>query len=105
MNDVIALIGTTVTESLAGEQTEAADPEREVFCDIRSVGMRESYAALSVGYTPEIKVWIACHEDYQGEQWVRHDGTIYKVIRTYRNGNGIDLTLARSTIGLTLETG
>lgn len=69
---------------------------REVYCTIRSVGMREMYEALSHGLRPELVVDLAHDFEYQGEQFCEVGGVEYTIIRTYINENdGIELTLQR----------
>ena len=77
---------------------DAATPtKRMVFCTVRSVGMRESYEALSHGLRPEIVLDIAHDFEYQGEQFAEVGGVQYQVIRTYRkaDSDGTELTLQR----------
>ena len=70
--------------------------ERKVFCTVRSVGMRESYEAMSHGLRPELVITLAQAFEYQGEGGVILDGTDYTVLRTYvTTEDGIELTLQR----------
>lgn len=74
---------------------ESATP-REVFCTVRSVGMREVYEAMGHGLRPEIVIDLAHACEYQGEQYAELEGVPYEIIRTYRSEtNGIELTLQR----------
>lgn len=65
---------------------------REVFCEVRSVGMRESYEARSQGLTPSVAFALALAEDYEGEHELIWHGIRHRIIRTYVNGDGIELT-------------
>lgn len=69
----------------------------EVFAEVRSVGMRESYEALSIGLHPEIVFKLAIDADYDGQRQVIWNNVTYKVIRTYVSGDGIELTCERWT--------
>ena len=74
---------------------ETVEP-REVFCTVRSVGMREMYEALSHGLRPELVIDLAHDFEYQGENFAEVNGVSYQIIRTYYNeSNGIELTLQR----------
>ncbi len=69
------------------------DVKREVFCGFRSIGMREFYAASTTDFHPELKLALADYLDYNGETLVDYDGQRYRVIRTFRNGQELELTL------------
>lgn len=69
--------------------------EREVFCEVRSIGMTEAYTAMAHGFNPEVKFILALAEDYQNERTLKWNGVTYKVLRTYINGDGIELTAGR----------
>ena len=76
------------------------DPEaprpREVFCTIRSVGMREVYEAMSHGLRPELVIDLPHAFEYQGENFARVNETDYLIIRSYATEtNGLELTLQR----------
>ena len=61
------------------------DVLREVFCGVRSIGMKEFYSANSTDYRPELKLVLA---DYNGQR--------YRILRTYRAGQELELTLERA---------
>ena len=91
---------TLISESPAarGVNEPATGTERDVFCTVRSVGMRESYEALSHGFTPELVFILAQDFEYQGEKRCSCDGVYYDIIRTYvTEADGIELTVQRST--------
>ena len=79
MNEVITLIGS------AGE--------RDVFCRLASIGQREYYEAQAVDVYPECKFILADYLEYENE----HDGQRYHVLRTYRNGQELEITVARAS--------
>lgn len=99
MTDLVTLVALPTLRS-----GDISETETDLFCEIRSVGFRETYAAAAVGIKPEVMVRLADYFDYQGQPFVRLDGVLYKVYRTYRDGIALDLTLA-SPVGLkdTLE--
>ncbi len=70
---------------------------KEVFCGLRSVGHTEFYEAHSVDYHPEIVFILADYLDYSGETLVKHEGALYRVIRTYRTGQSLEITVGRAS--------
>ena len=70
---------------------------REVFCCLRSVGHTEFYEAYALERRPELKFVLADYFDYEGEEYVKHGDTLYRVIRTYRTGMELELTVARAS--------
>lgn len=83
MNEVITLIGN------AGE--------RDVFCRLASIGQREYYEAQAVDVYPECKFILADYLEYENEQLLEYDGQRYRVLRTYRNGQELEITVARAS--------
>ena len=78
---VITLIGDDPTAH--GVFDAPALIERTVFATVRSVGMSETYQAMSAGLSPELVLVIANKADYAGETRVLYDGVEYDVIRVY----------------------
>ena len=72
-----------------------SETSREVFCETASVGMKEFYQAHEVGMQPEIKFVLSDYYDYEGEMLAEHDGVRYRIIRTYRTGQSLELTCTR----------
>lgn len=69
---------------------------REVFCEVRSIGQKEFYDSYATDFYPELKLVLADHLDYEGERLVEHEGQRYRVIRTYRAGQSLELTVERA---------
>lgn len=75
--------------------------EREVFAELRSVGQSEFYQAQALGLKPEIKFLLPDYLEYQGEQKLRFqdfgesEEKEYTVLRTFRNGNVLELVCKR----------
>lgn len=84
MNEVLLLI------SEDGER-------REVFAKQNSIGMTEFYQAAATDYSPEVKFTLADYLDYNGETIAKHEGTLYRIMRTYRAGQTIELTMTRAS--------
>ena len=95
MDDVVTLLGDEQIEyDDEGTQT-VKRTETTVFCFAESVGRYEVYAAASAGLKPEWKVTLAMAADYHGETVARFHGDLYSVVRTYRDGDAVELTLER----------
>lgn len=73
-----------------------ADVEREVLCTLRSIGTQEFYQASATEYHPEAKFILADYLDYDDETLARYNGTLYRIIRTYRAGKSLELTVERA---------
>ena len=98
-DNVIKLIAETKTTDEHGD-TISTESSREVFAEVKSIGQKEFYESQAVGLKPEIKFVIADFFDYQGEQKVRFTpfrGTEeeYRVIRTYRTSNRLEIVCSR----------
>lgn len=84
MNEILLLIGE--------------DGERlEVFAKQNSIGMAEFYQAAATDYRPEIKFTLADYYDYNGETFAKYEGQLYRIMRTYRAGQEIELTLTSAS--------
>lgn len=68
---------------------------REVFGRLASIGQSEFYQAHAVGLKPELKFILADYLDYEDETQVEYLGQRYRVLRTFRNGQELELTLYR----------
>lgn len=92
--DVLTLIGEV--QGSHGRFEAASELHRQVYCTVRSVGMREAYEAMSHGLHPEW-VFVLTHSfEYHGEKRCIFHGVEYRVIRTYVNENdGIEITAER----------
>ncbi len=71
---------------------------REVLCGVRSIGMREFYQANASDFHPEVKFVLADYLDYSNEPRVKYDGDlavpgVYRVLRTYRTGQELEITV------------
>ena len=94
MNSVLTLIQQTTAVDEYGDMVPT-ETSREVFCKVGSIGQKEFYQAHAVGLQPEIKFILADHLDYDGEALVEYNGTRYRVLRTYRAGQQLELTVYR----------
>ena len=84
MNEILLLIGEDGSR-------------REVFAKQISIGMTEFYEAAATDYRPEIKFNLTDYLDYNGETYAEHEGKFYRIMRTYRAGQSIELTLTSAS--------
>lgn len=94
--DVINLISET--PGAHGVFDTPVETPRQVYCSVSSVGRSEAYKAMANGLHPEFVFLLSEYTDYQGEKIVEYHGTRYRVIRTYRQNQGIELTVEEATI-------
>lgn len=87
------------TPNAHGIYDAPVETARELYVTVRSVGMRENYAALSVDHHPEIVVVLEHDFEYQGEKQIVLRGIRYDVLRTYLNKyDQLEITLERSAV-------
>lgn len=94
MTEILTLIQQTRSVDAYGDLV-TTETTRDVFCRLASIGQKEFYQAQAVGLQPEIKFVLADYLDYQNEQLVEHNGQKYRVLRTYRAGQELELTCYR----------
>ena len=102
-NEVIKLLMEKPTELDKYGNDAPKYTAREVFADVRSIGMREFYSAAQTDYKPECTAVLADYRDYDGEPVVMWEDVPYHVIRAYRNGKQLELTLERRIGDLDIE--
>lgn len=93
--DVINLIAEYPAAHGAFESI--TETSRQVFCSVRSVGMTEAYTALSNGLHPSFVFTLSDYADYNGEKICEYNGVRYRIVRTYRQNQGIELTVEEVT--------
>ena len=89
-NEVIYLITTQRTTNDVGDQIETQDKAMR-FAKIKSIGQSEFYQAQAQGLKPEIKFVLADYLDYENQEEVIYNNFRYKVLRTFRTGNEIEI--------------
>ena len=94
MNELLLLIAQTLATDDAGDEL-VKETSREVFARLVSVGQREFYQGHAVGLKPELKFVLADYLDYQNEKEVEYNGIRYRVLRTFRNGNALEISRGR----------
>ena len=66
--------------------------DRDVFCRIQSIGMNEFYQAYAHGLKPEIRFILPDVDEWENEATIFYNGTEYSVLRSYVNGNELEIT-------------
>ena len=92
---VISLIAETVVESDLHVPQAVQQTERDIFADVTSVTGSEWFEGGRNGIVPEYRM-IVFKYDYQGEQLLRYNGTVYQIYRTYeRRTDELELYCAK----------
>jgi len=96
MFDAIVQLNTiTVATNQYGDEAKTTT-QRQVFAKVKSVGMKEKYLAMEYGLNPEVVFVLPDYLDYSNEDFIEHEGTTYKVIRTFRQGKEIEVICTRT---------
>ena len=96
----IKLISVNRDTDEYGDMAETVS-EREVFAELRSIGQSEFYQAQALGMKPELKFVLPDYLEYSGEQRMKYkaygsnEEEVYRVIRTYRKGNELEITCSK----------
>lgn len=77
-------------------KVKTSESFREVFCSQRSIGQKEFYQAHGTDFRPELKLILPDYLEYEDEKLVDYNGQRYRVLRTYRTGYELELTLERA---------
>lgn len=97
-NDVIELGKPVIIEDDRGNQTKDYS-FKEVFAEVKSVAQSEYYTAAQSGFKPVFKMILSDYYDYDEEDTVLYGGVLYHIIRTYRNGLQLELTVEKKVEG------
>ena len=92
MNEVLTLIRQSLTTDAYGDPV-TTEATRDVFGRLGSIGQAEFYQAHAVGLKPELKFILADYLDYENETLVEYQGQRFRVLRTFRNGQELELVL------------
>lgn len=91
-NEVIKLRSYTESVNDYGIPTRTTT-DRQVFAQLKSIGQSEFYQAQADGLKPHLKFVLADYYDYNDEKEVVYGTKVYKVLRTYRDHNKIEITV------------
>lgn len=89
-NEVIYFLTTQSTTNEVGDPIETQEKAMR-FAKVKSIGQSEFYQAQAQGLKPEIKFVLADYLDYDNQEEVIYNGFRYKVLRTFRTGNEIEI--------------
>lgn len=88
MDDAMILVSVTYTKDEEGNSIPNEE-EREVLCQVQSVGRSEFYSAAQADMHPEFVFILSHFKDYKGEKiikytdWMQREHKLY-VTRAYR---------------------
>ena len=71
--------------------------EELVFCNVKSIGQSEFYQAQTAGLKPEIKIEVKL-VDLNGATHFKLNDKVYKILRTYKKEDIIEITLTAMVI-------
>lgn len=89
--DVIELVAES--PEARGVFDEATETTRQIYCDVRSVTRTEFYRAKEIGIEPTYIFVLSNYAEYNGEKTAIYNGTRYRIVRTYVNGDSVELTV------------
>lgn len=87
----------TVTQDPDTLQEVTAYEPRTVLCEVRSVYASDFFAAAHAGLRPAAVLILSNFADYEGERVVKVGDDTFTVIRRYRDGDRLELTLEERT--------
>jgi hypothetical protein len=94
MNELLTL----VHRDLASDgYTVLTEIKREVFCKLASIGQTEFYQAQATDLRPELKFVLADYLAYEDEYLCIYNGEWYRVIRTYRKGQELEIVVQKAS--------
>lgn len=94
MNELLTLVGRVLD---ADGYTIAEETRRDVFCRLASIGQTEFYQAQATDLRPELKFILKDYLDYAGEYLCIYDDEWYKVLRTYRAGQELEIVVQKAS--------
>lgn len=96
-SDVVTLIREREDYD-AGGHAQITEQKRESCAEIASVTSRETYQAMAIGLSPELKIILPSFvDDYHDEKLVEYLGRRYHIVRVYRADDGsCELTVAQT---------
>lgn len=94
MNDVLTLVQRTLA---ADGFTVEKETRKDVFCRLDSVSRSEFYQAQATDLRPELVFVLTDYLEYDGEYLCIFDSVWYRVIRTYRTGQELEIVVQRAS--------
>ena len=94
MNELLILVARTTAED---GYTVTGETRREVLCRLASIGQTEFYQAQATDLRPELKFILADYLDYDGEYLCIYSGEWYRVLRTFRAGQALEIVVQKAS--------
>lgn len=88
-DNIVFLLKELKTQNELGDY-DSKITKKEVFCFVDSVNSTEFFEASKNGIKAQIRVSVFFY-DYENEEEVEFDGTIYRIYRTFKRGDTIEL--------------
>ncbi|MDD3122643.1 MAG: hypothetical protein PHC62_03885 [Candidatus Izemoplasmatales bacterium] len=94
--DTCKLVKNNETINDSGKLIKSSENMIEVFCEEKSIGMREFYSAQTSNLKPEVQITVKIF-DYNKERYVVYNEEEFTVVRTFhpQNSDDVELYLAR----------
>ena len=89
-DEVLYLVRNTKTKNEVGDLIESEEKKMR-FANVKSISLNEFYQAQAQGFKPEVKFVLADYLDYEDQEEVIFKGFKYKVMRTFRSGEEIEI--------------
>jgi SPP1 family predicted phage head-tail adaptor len=89
-NELIYLASIKSTTNEIGDQIEKMETAMR-FAKLKSIGQAEFYQAQAQGLKPELKFVLPDYLDYDNQEYIIYNNFRYKVLRTFRTGNEIEI--------------
>ena len=94
MNEVLTL----VHRDLASDgYTVLTEIKRDVYCKLASIGQTEFYQAQATDLRPELKFVLADYLAYEDEYLCIYNDVWYRVLRTYRKGQELEIVVQKAS--------
>ena len=94
MNELLTLVGRSLADD---GYTVTGETRRDVLCRLASIGQTEFYQAQATDLRPELKFILADYLDYAGEYLCIFEDVWFRVIRTYRAGQELEIVVQKAS--------
>lgn len=94
-SDVANLIAQIYTVNSIGDAVPT-ETSRQVFVEVKSLGLKRKIEALATGLNVEFKLILADVQEYADEKIVEYKGVRYNVLNVYvADDQSVELTVGR----------
>lgn len=96
-SDVANLISQVITVNAIGDAVPT-ETSRQVFVEVKSVGLKRKVEALATGLNISFKLILADIAEYNDEKFVEYKGVRYNVLDVYiADDQSVELTVGLHT--------